>query len=797
MTNLIGGNAPFYFLDLAYHFNELESVFTPIIGGKYMSKRRVLFSYLVTYLIIITILFLVIGSFSYFYIMRVEREKAKTEMKQAVNRMVEVMDANLRGVINIASTLYTNLEVSRIRKMDANFESREFIRFLNMSETLSRHTSTSQLLDRIIIYFHNNQLFIASDMLGNRPEIFFDLAFPNEGMDYNEWRALQMQHKPGVFFVTQDSPEGYVNLYYRLPIVDPIKGVTVIAGIKVGELINNLGLTDKYNDSAIILTDGEGNILFSNCELASTLVHLAGKNPDSSNVLVGQSSYEWCSERLSLLDWKVSFFVSTKDIYAESKRIQQNFIVVYIVVFVSSTFLALLFSKRISDPVVSLIDIIDGYNDVSSSCSEETGQNTCISFVTQSLNYVLRRVTDISNDYSNLVSRMQEYKQISREMFYNRLLKGEIISPTEIKMIEEDDILNYKYYTVALARIISNERKSINLAMFASSEMFSNMAKKGLYFCKTVFDRFAIIICRDNLPDKEEIVEIIESLQDKINFDSLASLRWGIGDTVTTYDQIYVSYRNAEYALYGHSMDSLDTELIVWYDKEKQNNRLTYNFDDAQRIYTLICNEDSEAAIQAIKGLMDRNIKVLEASKLQRDRFVSMLSETTLLLVSKLPDLDHQLEREIEKILRQMKRADSIDGIMECASMVVEKLCLSVKLRNKDRNQNLVDKITAFIDENYNDPNLSLATIARFVKLTENYVSSFFKENKGITIQNYIQQKRMTKAAELLEKTSMPVSEIVEQIGYNSTNTFYKAFKRYYGITPKNYKEYRQSIIQQ
>ena len=194
---------------------------------------------------------------------------------------------------------------------------------------------------------------------------------------------------------------------------------------------------------------------------------------------------------------------------------------------------------------------------------------------------------------------------------------------------------------------------------------------------------------------------------------------------------------------------------------------------------------------------MDRNIKVLEASKLQRDRFVSMLSETTLLLVSKLPDLDHQLEREIEKILRQMKRADSIDGIMECASMVVEKLCLSVKLRNKDRNQNLVDKITAFIDENYNDPNLSLATIAQFVKLTENYVSSFFKENKGITIQNYIQQKRMTKAAELLEKTSMPVSEIVEQIGYNSTNTFYKAFKRYYGITPKNYKEYRQSIIQQ
>lgn len=762
-----------------------------------MSKRKILFSYLVTYLIIITVLFLVIGSFSYYYIMRVEEEKAKTEMKQAVNRMVGVMDANLRGVINISSSLYNNLDVSRIRKLDASFESREFMRFLSMSNTLSRHTSTSQLLDRIIIYFHNNQLFIASDMLGNRPEIFFDLAFPNEGMDYNEWRALQMQHKPGVFFVTQDSPEGYVNLYYRLPIVDPRKGVTVIAGIRVGELINNLGLTEKYKDSAIILTDSEGNILYSNREIGSTLVHFAENNLDGTNVQVGESNYEWCSQKLSLLDWKVSFFVSAKDIYADSKKTQQNFIIVYISVLVSSILLAVLFSKRISDPVVSLIDLIDGWDNISNRAVDDAGKNSYVSFFTKNLNYVLRRVTDFSNDYTNLVSRVQEYKQISREMFYNRLLKGEIISPTEIKMLEEDSILNYKYYTVALARIISNERESVDIAMFASSEMFSNMNEKGLYFCKTAFDRFAIIICRNDLPDKEEIEDVIKSLQDNAYFDSLVSLRWGIGDTVTNHDQIYVSYRNAEYALHGHSMDTLDSELIVWYDKERQNNRLTYNFDDAQRIYALICNEDSEAAIQAIKGLVDRNIEVLEASKVQRDRFVSMLSETTLLLVSKLPDLDDQLEREIEKILRQMKRSDSIDAIMECASIVVKKLCLSVNLRNKNRNQNLVDKITTFIDENYDDPNLSLTTIAQFVRLTENYISSFFKQNKGITIQNYIQQKRMTKAAELLEETSLTVAEIVEQVGYNSTNTFYKAFKRYYGTTPKDYKEYRQSIIQQ
>ena len=48
-------------------------------------------------------------------------------------------------------------------------------------------------------------------------------------------------------------------------------------------------------------------------------------------------------------------------------------------------------------------------------------------------------------------------------------------------------------------------------------------------------------------------------------------------------------------------MDILDSEFIVWYDTDRQKNRLTYN-DDAHRIYALICNEDSQGAIKEIKG---------------------------------------------------------------------------------------------------------------------------------------------------------------------------------------------------
>lgn len=791
------------------------------VKGVYSSRRKVLLRYLVTYLIIITLLFIVIGSFSYSKIIHTEQEKVKTEMEQAVNKVVSVMDTNLLDVLNIQSSFYTNPDVSRLRKLNMDFEAKEYMRFLDMSNKLSRYTSSGHFLDRITIYFHYNHLFIASDMIGSRPEIFFKLEFPNEHITYTQWRSEQMSQKSRIFFVTEDSTDNYVNLYYRLPILDPAKGVTVLTRIGVGEFIDNLRITDAYEDSALILTDSEGRILYSNREEAKALIHLAATASDSARITLGDTSYEWCSEKLSLINWTISFFVSTNDIYADSRSTQTNLTGLYLLMLVSSLVLSVIFSKRISDPVVSLLGLVDRWDGISSSPGT-TKRNRKESPGKKNLYYVLRRVSDLSNDYKQLDSRIHEYKDLSRGIFYNRLLKGEIISADEIKMIEEDTILNFRHYTVAVARIISDDSKYIDIAMFAASEAFSGMHKHGLYFCKTAFDRFTLIIGTNECPGQSEITDVIESFFDRVyqnsmtsisggfqsqpsgvaespvedpvfssaervRFDSLISLRWGIGDTVTHYDQIFASYRNAEYALYN--MDVLDNKVIVWYGStDKQKNRLIYNFDDAQRFYTLICNGDSKTTIQAIRELVKKNKEVLEASKGQRNRFISMLSEITLLSVSKFTNMDNQLEREIERILRQMKRADSIDTIIECISAAVEMLCLSIDSRNKNSYQRLIDKIIAFIDDNYSNPNLSLISIAQSMCLTESYISSFFKQNYGTNIHNYIEQKRMTKAAELLKGANLATTEIIEKTGYTNMNTFYKAFKRYYGITPKEYK---------
>jgi AraC-like DNA-binding protein len=747
----------------------------------YNPKRRVLFRYLVTYLIIITVLFVVIGTFSYANIVKTEQEKVKIETGQVVDTVVDSIETNLQSVLKIQSSFYIDLNVSRLRKLGADFEPKEFMRFLRMSNNLAMYTSTSLFLDRLTIYYHFNHLFIASDMLDNRPEIFFKLKLSNENKLYTQWREEQLQKINSVFFVTKDSPNGYVDLYYRLPFTDTAKGATVIAGLKLGELIHSLGIYDIYDDSALILLDSEDHILYASQDKAIALENLMAEGSRSTRLRLGNENFEWWSQRLSLLDWTVIYYVPTDSIYADSRRVQRELISLYLIVLLTSIFLAFIFSKRISDPVASLLRLVGDWEKKNGISLAPKGGND--------LRYVLGKMSDMTKDYSQLATRIQEYRDSSREIIYNRLLKGELILEDEMRMMEgEVSILDYSYYSVAAARIMAFDNGAVNVAMFRVSEVLSRMREKGLFFCKTAFDKFVVTMCFESMPSKEQIEDSISHIVKVILTDSSANLKWGIGDTVMNHDQIFMSYRNAEYVLYN--MNMLGSNDIAWYDSSaSKKNRLTYSLDDAQRLCNIISSGDSNAAMQAIKELFERNKDVLEASKVQRNRFIFLLSETALLLESKITDLNSEKIKEIELNLKNMKGAKDIDEIMQYMSTVINIYCLSVDLRNNDKYQRLKDKIIVYIEENYNDPNLGLASIASSLCMTESYISSFFKQSNGTNIHRYIEQKRMSRAVELLKGTALSTAEIADQVGYSNINTFYKAFKRCYGITPRGYKE--------
>lgn len=79
---------------------------------------------------------------------------------------------------------------------------------------------------------------------------------------------------------------------------------------------------------------------------------------------------------------------------------------------------------------------------------------------------------------------------------------------------------------------------------------------------------------------------------------------------------------------------------------------------------------------------------------------------------------------------------------------------------------------------------LSLAQIAERYGYSEDYTIRLFKKEFGITPYQYLLKERLTLAEHLLLTTEKSVAEISREVGYNDFSTFYRDFRKRYGMSP-------------
>jgi len=100
----------------------------------------------------------------------------------------------------------------------------------------------------------------------------------------------------------------------------------------------------------------------------------------------------------------------------------------------------------------------------------------------------------------------------------------------------------------------------------------------------------------------------------------------------------------------------------------------------------------------------------------------------------------------------------------------------------------LEDEILAYIDENCYDPELSLQMISEHFRVSSKYLSLLCKKRYNMTYLQYIQDKRIRRASQLLSEKKYSLSEIAVMCGYANQLTFRRNFKSIMGINPSDYR---------
>ena len=100
-----------------------------------------------------------------------------------------------------------------------------------------------------------------------------------------------------------------------------------------------------------------------------------------------------------------------------------------------------------------------------------------------------------------------------------------------------------------------------------------------------------------------------------------------------------------------------------------------------------------------------------------------------------------------------------------------------------------INNIFLFIDENL-DQELNLETIANIGFYSPFHLHRIFKAITNETINEYITRKRIEKTASiLLHKREITISQLSLQYGFNSNSSFTRTFKKFYGISPTEFRK--------
>jgi AraC-like DNA-binding protein len=111
--------------------------------------------------------------------------------------------------------------------------------------------------------------------------------------------------------------------------------------------------------------------------------------------------------------------------------------------------------------------------------------------------------------------------------------------------------------------------------------------------------------------------------------------------------------------------------------------------------------------------------------------------------------------------------------------------------KNLSADDEFLLRVTTIIEDNLSDDSLDVTRLSELCGTSSKQLYRKIKELTGMTAVAYIRDLRLKKAALLLEKGDLSVTEVMYSVGFSNPSYFTRCFQEAYGTTPSDYKSAR------
>lgn len=139
------------------------------------------------------------------------------------------------------------------------------------------------------------------------------------------------------------------------------------------------------------------------------------------------------------------------------------------------------------------------------------------------------------------------------------------------------------------------------------------------------------------------------------------------------------------------------------------------------------------------------------------------------------------------QFIRDISQCNDSEDLCYILQDTVETFTENMFNNSRSKNKDLMKKAITFISKNYAN-SLTLEYVASQVHLNPAYFSSLFKKESGFSFKEYLNMVRIEESKRLLTNTDYTIVDIAIAVGFEDQSYFSKVFKKYTGVTPKQFR---------
>ena len=240
----------------------------------------------------------------------------------------------------------------------------------------------------------------------------------------------------------------------------------------------------------------------------------------------------------------------------------------------------------------------------------------------------------------------------------------------------------------------------------------------------------------------------IQGILDGVNWDKL-----GFDEVLTAY-----SYAQAVSVMQSAFIDVMLSDIEMPDESGLDLVAYTNAHSPGTACIILSCHDEFDYARQAVKlNCLDYVLKPVHY-------------ETLTEILKKA--MDHVREQNNRQMMENFGQ-DYIDGMAK---------------KSRGDYISAADTAEQYIKEHL-DEELSVKKLASLAFISSDHLTRLFKKKFGMTVTDYILDRRMKLAAELLKNPDLSITMVSNSVGFGNYSYFTEQFKRFSGLTPRDYQK--------